>query len=65
MTKNNNAKSNGVDFIKKMEKFARKYGEDTSKWVMGDKLYEEEFSKKYKWLITDLKKLKGIKQMPL
>ena len=28
---------------------AKKYGGDISKWIYGDRLYEEEFGKKYGW----------------
>lgn len=31
------------DLVKKARERAKKYGGDTSKWVYGDKLYEEEF----------------------
>lgn len=35
------------EIVKKMAERAKKHGGDTSKWIYGDKLYEEEFGKKY------------------
>ena len=32
-----------MDVIKKTEERVKKYGADVSKWVYGDRLYEEEF----------------------
>jgi len=33
-----------IDVAKRAEERAKKYRADTSKWVMGDELYEQEFS---------------------
>lgn len=35
------------ELIRRMEERAKKHGGDTSKWIYGDRLYEEEFGKKY------------------
>ena len=34
------------NLVKKWEERAKKYGGDTSKWIYGDRLYEEEFGKR-------------------
>ena len=31
------------DVVEKAKEIAKKFGGDTSKWIYGDKLYEEEF----------------------
>ncbi|MBI2144415.1 AbrB/MazE/SpoVT family DNA-binding domain-containing protein [Candidatus Woesearchaeota archaeon] len=35
------------DIVEKASEMARKYGGNVSKWIFGDRLYEEEFGKSY------------------
>ena len=35
------------ELVRRMKERAKKHGGDTSKWIYGDRLYEEEFGKKY------------------
>ena len=35
------------EIVRRMEERAKKHGGDTSKWIYGDRLYEEEFGKKH------------------
>ena len=35
------------ELVRRMEERAKKHGGDISKWIYGDRLYEEEFGKKY------------------
>lgn len=37
----------GEDLIRKWEERARRLNIDVSKWVLGDRLYEEEFGRKW------------------
>ncbi len=51
------------DVVSSWEKIAREEGTDVSKnWVYGDRLYEEEFGKKYAKLLKK-NKVRGIKRI--